>query len=111
MDMARVKQWEVWLAGFDPTQGAEINKTRPAVILSNNLTNKNLQTVILAPLTSIARKYPSRAPTDFNGNGGQIALDQLRCMDKSRLKKKIGEIPQDERQDISDILELIFRSV
>lgn len=109
--MARVKQWEVWLAGFDPAQGAEINKTRPAVILSNDLTNENLQTVIVAPLTSIVRKYPSRASTNFNGNGGQVALDQLRCMDKSRLKKKIGEIPQDERQDIEDVLALIFKSI
>ncbi len=104
-----IKQFEVWLVSFDPSVGTEITKTRPAIVLSNNPVNKNLETVIAAPLTTTVRNYPSRYDTNFEDKGGQIALDQLTCLDKSRFKKKIGEIRKEERQDVLDILELIFK--
>ena len=83
-----MKRFEIWLIQFDPSKGAEIKKTRPAVIVSPNTINAHLQTIIVAPLTSTVRNYPSRIPTSFENKGGQIALDQLRTVDKSRLKKK-----------------------
>ncbi len=82
-----MKRFEIWLIQFDPSTGAEIRKTRPAVIISPNTINARLQTVIVAPLTSTIRNYPSRIPTSFENKGGQIALDQLRTVDKSRLEK------------------------
>src|ERR1700676_815541 len=104
-----LKQFEVWIVAFDPSLGSEITKSGPAVILSNNIINELYQTVIVAPLTTTVRDYPTRIDTNFEDNGGQIALDQLKCFDKSRLKKKIGEIAVDEQQNIIDILSLIFQ--
>lgn len=109
--MVRAKQWEVWLVPFDPSQGAEINKTRPAVVVSNDALNKLYQTVIVAPLTSTESQLPTHVLTNFNNRRGDIALDQVRCVYKGRLVKKIGIIPQDERQDIEDVLGLIFKSI
>jgi mRNA interferase MazF len=104
-----IKQFEVWIVAFDPSLGSEITKSRPAVVLSNNIVNEFYQTVIVAPLTTTVREYPTRIDTSFEDKGGQIALDQLKCFDKSRLKKKIGEIPAEERTDIIDILSLLFQ--
>jgi mRNA interferase MazF len=104
-----IKQFEVWIVAFDPSLGSEITKSRPAVVLSNNIINELYQTVIVAPLTTAVREYPTRIDTSFEDKGGQIALDQLKCFDKSRLKKKIGEIPAEERTDIIDIISLIFQ--
>lgn len=102
-------QFDVWIIAFDPSVGAEITKSRPAVILSNNVVNELYQTVIVAPLTTAVKDYPTRIDTSFEGKGGQVALDQLKCFDKSRLKKKIGEISDGERQDLIDVLSLIFK--
>jgi mRNA interferase MazF len=104
-----IKQFEVWIVAFDPSLGSEITKSRPAVVLSNNIVNEFYQSVIVAPLTTTVREYPTRIDTSFEDKGGQIALDQLKCFDKSRLKKKIGEIPAEERTDIIDILSLLFQ--
>ncbi len=104
-----IKQFEVWIVAFDPSPGTEIAKSRPAVVLSNDIVNELYQTVIVAPLTTTEREYPTRIDTSFEDKGGQIALDQLKCFDKSRLKKKIGEIRAEERTDIIDILSLLFQ--
>lgn len=110
MDMVKpIKQFEVWIVEFDPAVGSEIKKSRPAVVVSNNILNDLYATVIVAPLTSTFRNYPSRPDTDFEGKGGQIALDQLKCVDKERLKKKIGTIDKSERIDLIEILSFIFQ--
>lgn len=110
MDMVKViKQFEVWVVEFDPSIGSEIKKSRPAVIVSNNIINDLYATVIVAPLTSTIRDYPSRIDTDFGEKGGQIAVDQLKCFDKARLKKKIGTISKTERGDLIDMLSYIFQ--
>ncbi len=97
-----IKQFEVWSVEFD-------QKTRPAVVVSNNILNDLYETVIVAPLTSSVRiDFPSRVDTDFEDKGGQIAIDQLKCFDKGRLKKKIGIISPAERRDVLDILHHIF---
>ena len=104
-----MKQFEVWETVFDPSVGAEIRKTRPALIVSNNTLNDNLKTIIVVPLTSRRRyEIPSRVQTNFREKGGDIALDQIKCIDKSRLIKKLGVIDEDEKSDILEVLHLIF---
>jgi len=85
---------EVWLATLDPTHGAEIRKTRPCVVISPDEMNLNLQTVIVAPMTTVTRPYPTRVGVRFQGKSGQVALDQLRAVDKMRLVRKLGKIAE-----------------
>ncbi len=110
MDMVKsIKQFDIWIVEFDPAVGSEIKKSRPAVVVSNNIINELYATVIVAPLTSTFRNYPSRIDTDFGENGGQIAVDQLKCFDKARLKKKIGTISTIERNELLEMLTFIFQ--
>jgi len=83
---------EIWLTTLDPTIGREINKARPCVILSPDVLNKYSATVTVAPLTSTLKKYPTRIDCNVNGKKGQIVIDQIRSIDKSRLIKKISSI-------------------
>jgi len=83
------QRYEVYLVNLDPTVGSEIKKTRPCVIISPNEMNKNISTVIIAPLTSTRRNYPTRVNCQIQGKEGQIVLDQIRTVDKKRLVKKI----------------------
>ena len=83
------QRFEVYLIDLDPTIGSEIKKTRPCVIISPNEMNNHISTVIIAPLTSRLRNYPTRVPCRVEGKQGQIVLDQIRTVDKSRLIKKI----------------------
>ena len=99
---------EVWLVSLEPTIGSEIRKTRPCVIVSPNETNKLLRTVIVAPLTSTIKNYPTRLKIVFQGKTSSIALDQIRTVDKSRLITKLGNITSKESQDIAHILVEMF---
>jgi mRNA interferase MazF len=99
---------EVWLVSLDPTHGAEIKKTRPCVIISPDEMNRHLQTIIVAPLTTTIRPYPTRVPVRFQGKSGQTALDQLRAVDKQRLVKKLGMISSSAAQQSSDVLLEMF---
>ena len=83
---------EIWLTSLDPTIGREINKARPCVILSPDVINKYSATVTVAPLTSTLKKYPTRIDCNVNGKKGQIVIDHIRSIDKSRLIKKISSI-------------------
>ncbi|MEP6626740.1 MAG: type II toxin-antitoxin system PemK/MazF family toxin [Ginsengibacter sp.] len=110
MDMVKsIKQFDIWVLEFDPAVGLEIKKSRTAVVVSNNIINDLYATVIVAPLTSTLRNYPSRIEIEFADRGGQIAVDQLKCFDKSRLKKKIGTITKPERDDLIDMLSFVFQ--
>ena len=86
-------RFEVWLVDLDPTQGSEINKTRPCLVISPDELNRFLRTVTIAALTSVGRPYPSRVTCRFQGKAGQVALDQLRSVDKARLVRKLGVLP------------------
>jgi mRNA interferase MazF len=103
-----MKRFEIWIIQFDPASGAEIKKSRPAVIISPDSINVHLQTVIVSPLTSTVRPYPSRIPTSFENKGGQIMLDQIRSVDKSRLKKKIGRLEPKEAKAVCQMLQAMF---
>ena len=106
MDM--VKRFEIYFVEFDPTKGSEINKTRPGVIVSPDEMNDALNTVIIAPLTSTMRIYPSRVNCTVKNKEGQIALDQIRCVDKSRLKNRLSKLSEKEQHDVLEVLQKIF---
>ncbi len=82
-------QYSIILVNLDPTIGAEIKKTRPCVIISPNEMNFNIKTIIVAPMTSKSRDYPTRVKIDENS---YIVLDQIRTIDKQRIIKKLGEL-------------------
>ncbi len=90
--MVKVEQYSIWLVNLDPTIGAEIRKMRPAVIISPNEMNEVLNTVIIAPMTTKIRNWPTRVKIEFQGKQGEIALDQIRTIDKRRLVKHLGEL-------------------
>ena len=87
-----VKRFEVYLINLDPTVGSEIKKTRPCLIVSPDEMNRHIATVIIAPMTTKSRNYPTRVACKFEGKSGQVVLDQLRTVDKKRLVKKLGRI-------------------
>lgn len=89
-----VSRFDVYLIRLDPTEGREIRKTRPCLIISPAEMNHHIDTVIVAPMTTKIRPYPTRVPVRFKGKSGQIVLDQIRTVDKSRLVKRIGKIDE-----------------
>jgi mRNA interferase MazF len=103
-----VKRFDVFLVNLDPTIGSEIKKTRPCVIVSPEEMNRNIATVIIAPMTTQGKAYPTRVVCQFQGKGGQIVLDQIRTIDKTRLVKKLGQISQDEQKLVLDTLAEMF---
>ncbi len=105
MDMVR---GDVYLVDLNPTNGAEIRKTRPAVVISPDEMNNTLKTIIIAPLTSTIRAYPFRVDCTFQKKNGQIALDQIRALDKKRLIKKMGSFSTSKINGILSTLSMIF---
>ncbi len=103
-----VKRFDVFLVILDPTIGSEIQKTRPCVVISPDEINRNITTVIIAPMTTKGRTYPTRMVCQFQGKNGQIVLDQIRTIDKTRLVKKLGQISQDEQRMVLDTLAELF---
>ena len=87
-----VNQYDIFLINLDPTMGSEMKKTRPCVIISPNEMNHNLNNVIIAPMTSTDKTYPTRVSVEFENKVGSIVLDQIRTVDKARLIKKLGKI-------------------
>jgi mRNA interferase MazF len=103
-----VKRFDVWLVNLDPTIGSEIKKTRPCLIVSPDEMNRHIRTVIVAPMTTKGRPYPTRVPCRFQGKNGQIVLDQLRTVDKARLVKRLGQIGGKTQQATLAILAEMF---
>ncbi|MCH8486833.1 MAG: type II toxin-antitoxin system PemK/MazF family toxin [Candidatus Cyclonatronum sp.] len=106
--MHPVKRFEVHLISLDPTKGSEIRKTRPCVIISPDEMNRHIRTVIIAPLTSTLKKYPTRVTTRFAGQKGQIVLDQIRTVDKSRLIRQLGTIDDATAARVQEVLQEMF---
>ena len=103
-----VNRFEVWLVDLDPTIGSEISKTRPCVVISPDETNKYLNTVTVAALTSSQKKYPTRVNCEFKGKAGQVALDQIRSIDKMRLVKKLGKLDTSTAKMICEKIQSLF---
>ena len=99
---------EVWLVSLDPAQGAEMQKTRPCLVVSPDESNRHLRTVIIAPITTVARPYPTRVALTFQGKQGQVALDQLRALDRQRLVRKLGRISPKTAGVVSTVLVEMF---
>ena len=93
MAVARVHRGDVFLVTLDPTQGGEIRKTRPCVVVSPDELNAHLRTFIVAPLTTGAYSYPFRVPCTFQSKSGHVVLDQIRTVDQERLVKRLGALP------------------
>jgi len=103
-----ILRFDIWLVNLDPTQGSEIRKTRPAVIISPDEMNRNIRTVIIAPMTSARRGYPTRVNLTFQRKKGQVVLDQIRTVDKSRLVKRLGRLPVSRARDVARVLVEMF---
>ncbi|MGH6897946.1 MAG: type II toxin-antitoxin system PemK/MazF family toxin [Geminicoccaceae bacterium] len=103
-----VRRFEVYLVNFDPTVGSEIKKTRPCLVVSPDEMNPYIRTVIVAPMTTRDRAYPTRIECRFEGKSGQIVLDQLRTIDKSRLVRRLGVIPSEVQEAVLAGLNLLF---
>jgi mRNA interferase MazF len=103
-----VKRFDVFLINLDPTIGSEIQKTRPCVVISPDEMNRYIATVIVAPMTSKGRTYPTRVICQFQGKAGQIVFDQIRTVDKTRLVKHLGQISPEEQKATLDILAEMF---
>ena len=87
-----VGRFDVYLVSLDPTVGSEIKKTRPCLIVSPDEMNRHIRTVIVAPMTTRGRQYPTRVPCRFRGKAGQVVLDQIRTVDSVRLVRKLGRL-------------------
>ncbi len=102
------KKWEIVLVDLNPTKGAEIAKIRPCLIVSPNAVNAALSTVIIVPLTSTIKNYPTRLLTNHNGKTGALAFDQIKTIDKGRILKKDGELDKNQREVVNTILQILF---
>jgi mRNA interferase MazF len=103
-----VKRFDIFLINLDPTIGSEIRKARPCLIISPDEMNNFIATVIIAPMTTKGRDYPTRVPCTFKRKSGQIVLDQIRTVDKIRLIKKLGSIDVDSQEKVFSTLAEMF---
>lgn len=103
-----VKRFDVYLINLDPTVGSEIKKTRPCLVISPDEMNHHIRTVIVAPMTSAEKDYPTRVSCTFRKKQGQVVLDQIRTLDKSRLLKKLGTIDSKAQLEVISTLQRMF---
>lgn len=103
-----IQRFEVWLVNLDPALGREIRKTRPALVVSPDEMNHAIATVIIAPMTTKGRDYPTRVPCTFQGKAGQVVLDQLRTVNKVRLVKRLGRLEEQTAVAVLGVLAELF---
>ncbi len=103
-----INRFDVYLINLDPTVGSEIKKPRPCLIISPNEMNLHIQTVIVAPMTTAGKDYPTRVPCTFKKKMGQIVSDQMRTIDKKRLIKKLGMIDPGPQSEVISVLQRLF---
>jgi mRNA interferase MazF len=103
-----INRFEVYLVNLDPTVGSEIQKTRPCLVVSPDELNHTIRTVIIAPLTTKGQTYATRVPCRFKGKDGQVVLDQIRTVDRSRLVSKLGRISIGTATSVLGILREMF---
>ena len=103
-----VRRFDIVLVNLDPTVGSEIRKTRPCLVVSPDEMNRHIRTVIVAPMTTAARPYPTRVPIRFRRKNGQVALDQIRTVDKTRLVRRLGAAGKDTAAKVAAVLVEMF---
>lgn len=100
---------EVWLVNLDPTTGSKMKKTRPCLVVSPDEMNQHLRTVLVAPMTTAQRPYPTRISVRFQNKRGQVALDQIRVVDRSRVIRKLGVVSEKVGGSVSALLVEMFQ--
>ena len=103
-----IARFGIYLVSLDPTVGSEIRKRRPCVVVSPDEMNRHIRTVIVAPMTSKGQPYPTRVACTFQGKAGQVVLDQLRTVDKSRLINRLGALDSRTRPRVLHVLKEMF---
>src|SRR2546425_11413521 len=103
-----VGRFEVYLVALDPTVGSEIKKTRPCLVVSPDEMNRHIRTVIVAPITTKRRPYPTRVTCRFRGKTGQVVLDQVRTVDTSRLVRRLGRLDAGTGRKVLAVLSEMF---
>jgi mRNA interferase MazF len=103
-----INQYQIFLVNLDPTTGSEIKKTRPCVIISPNEMNKYLQTVVIAPMTTSSKNYPTRVEIKHDNKIGWIVIDQVRTIDKQRIIKPLGRLSKPEIKEVKSIIKETF---
>ena len=103
-----IRRFDIYLLNLDPTVGSEIQKTRPCLVVSPDEMNRHIATVIVAPMTTKGRDYPTRVPCRFQGKDGQIVLDQLRTVGKARLVKRLGRVDAPMQKAVLSVLVEMF---
>jgi mRNA interferase MazF len=106
--MGMVKRFDVYLVNLDPTVGHEIKKNRPCLVISPDELNRNISTVIIAPITTKGRNYPTRVSCTLNDKKGQILLEQIRAVDKTRLIKRLGNVGSFVQAQVFSVLSELF---
>ena len=106
--MVDTNRFDILLVSLDPSQGSEIKKTRPCVVVSPNEMNKYIRTIIIAPMTSKIRNYPTRVPITFENKEGSVVLDQIRTIDKSRIIRNLGTLDTQTATLVLEALNKIF---
>jgi len=103
-----IERFDVYLVILDPTVGSKIQKTSPCIIVSPDEMNRHIATVIVAPMTTKRRSYPTRVACTFQGKEGRVVLDQICTIDKSRLARKIGRLKVESQREVLSVLTEIF---
>ena len=103
-----VNRFDVYLINLDPAIGSEIQKARPCLIISPDEMNRHIRTVIVAPMTTASKDYPTRVSCKFKKKKGQIVLDQIRTIDKTRLIKKLGSTNPETQLEVISVLQRLF---
>ena len=103
-----MKQYEIVLVNLDPTIGVEMKKTRPCVIISPDEMNKHLRTLVIAPMTTKSRKYPTRIEVKHDNKIGWVVIDQIRTIDRRRIVKTLGRLSQPEIKEVKSVIDETF---
>ena len=102
--MEQINQYDIVLVNLDPTMGSEMKKTRPCVVLSPNEMNKYLQTIVIAPMTSSSKNYPTRIKVVQNGQQGWVVIDQIRTIDRNRIIKRFETLKSKEIEQVKNAI-------
>lgn len=103
-----IRQYEIILVNLDPTIGSEIPKTRPCVVISPDEMNRHLRTVVIAPMTTSSRNYPTRVEIKHDNKIGWVVLDQIRTIDRERIIKNLGRLSKPEIKEVKSVLKETF---
>jgi len=103
-----LRQYQIVLVNLNPTVGNEIKKTRACVVISPNEMNRFLQTIVLAPMTSSSKNYPTRVEVDHDKKKGWVVIDQIRTVDRKRVIKILGDLTEKEITEIKSVLKETF---